>query len=616
MMIRPLHLMCLILGLVTFGCTTSPWVNQHLGDKTTSHHPVTKDTIDHAKKLSPEQAVVIDPNIIFSISNCAMGSHTDYAWTQTIDGHPRFTVAWPNHRHVWPSFNFMQVDPKVYPILVMTYRAKNTVQNSFWDYHIDLFSKTEKYRSPYRGIRPDVPTVGMPLVADGQLREYRVDTRTCQFKPGDGITPTNPYYSIWFGTRSGQQVPATFDFVGLRFESTDQTRPQTAYADDVPISVRVVDQTGLPINNAKVVVDAQRLNFARSDMTNKEGLATITPLKNEVDQHMIRVEKDGFVTTEFFNVTPLVNKPVTLHMSKAVVFRGTVVDDRGKGIPDVAVRMYPANRFESSSGGKVNTRVAVKTDSDGRWQSPPMPVEVTDMCLRLTHPDYVSDNHAMIKAGHSAKEMTLNYPIAVMHDGITFQSKVIPAQDLTLEKLKVVLTMDTLHNEQLKALTQSKDQFKFFTIARQSGQIFITAQNHEPLLIDFNASTKALPESVQLKPGRHLVGQIIYPSGMSTRLERLEIRLGNKQQFSVRSTKIDNDGNWEFKNAPTNVPLILYANVRNQRVKIAEIGPNENKVQITMPTSDSQPQSKSNGSSLQPNLAKLLGIFRLGNTAK
>jgi hypothetical protein len=573
--------------LFCLGCSQTQWVAQHVGDTTQGHTIVSNATIDDAKQLSPQQAVVLDPNFIFQITTCAMGAHTDYAWTEQIDGHLRFTVAWPNHRHVWNSYQFMEIDPKVYPVMVMTYRAKNTVQPRFWDYHIDLMSKTEKYHSPYRGIRPDVPTVGIPLVADGQLREYRIDTRTCEFKPGDGITPTNPFYAIWVGTRSGMQVPATFDLVGMRFESTPQTRPQTAYSDDAPIEVRIVDQTGLPIANATVTVDAQRVNFARAVVTNADGYAKITPLKNEVDQHMLRVEKDGFVTTEFFNVVPIPNQARTLHISKAVVFRGTLVDDRGKGIPNVAVRMYPANRFASSSGGQTLTRVAVKTDSDGRWVSPPMPVEVTNMCLRFTHPDYVSDNHAEIKPGHAAKDMALSYPIAVMHDGVAYHSKVLPAEGLTLENLNVNLSMSNTH-ELLPAVVDAQGKFKFFTIALQSGQIFITAKNHEPLLLDFNASTDALPATVQLKPGRHLVGQITYPAGMSARFERLQLRFGNKQQFTISSSKMDDAGNWEFDQAPANVPLILYGMLNNQLVKIADIGPDEMEVQITAPMPQTQ----------------------------
>lgn len=580
-MIRCLKLCCCSLMLLSLGCTQTQWVAQHVGDATQGHTIVSEANIEDANQLSPQQAVVLDPNLMFGISNCAMGSHTDYAWTQGIDKHLRFVVAWPNHRHVWIASNLLPIDPQVYPVMVMTYRANQTVQPRFWDYHVAF---TDDRHSGGHAMRPDNPEFESPLVTDGQLREYRVDLRTCNVGPKNTETFQGKITTFWVGTRSGMKVPATFDLVGMRFESTQQTRPQTVYGDDAPIEVRIVDQTGLPVANAKVTVDAQRVNFARSVITNAEGYAKITPLKNEVNQHMLRVEKEGFVTTEFFKVVPIAKEARELHISKAVVFRGTIVDDRGKGISNVAVRMYPANRFASSSGGQTRTRVAVKTDSDGRWASPPLPVEVTNMCLRFTHPDYVSDNHAEIKPGHNAQEMALSYPVAVMHDGVAYHSQVLPAEGLTLENLNVVLVTDQGDMSKLPAVVDEQGKFKFFTIALQSGQIFITAQNHEPMILDFNASTDALPATVQLKPGRHLTGQITYPAGMSARFERLLLRFGNKQQFQIASSKLDDHGQWEFDQAPANVPLILHGMLNGQLVKLADIGPDDLQMQITAPT--------------------------------
>ena len=70
------------------------------GDTTRGHQIITQQNRDAVKQLTPQQAVVMDPNIIFQITNCAMGAHTDYAWTESINGHWRFVVGWPKHRHV------------------------------------------------------------------------------------------------------------------------------------------------------------------------------------------------------------------------------------------------------------------------------------------------------------------------------------------------------------------------------------------------------------------------------------------------------------------------------------------------------------------------------------
>ena len=105
---------------------------------------------------------------------------------------------------------------------------------------------------------------------------------------------------------------------------------------------------------------------------------------NESGQHMVRVEKDGWVRTDFDDLRVGDDGAVPLVLEKAVVYRGQIVDERGAGIRNVAVRMHPADGGAAVGTGRTMTWVAVATGADGRWQSPPVPASIEAMSLRYT----------------------------------------------------------------------------------------------------------------------------------------------------------------------------------------------------------------------------------------
>ena len=448
-------------------------------------------------KMSPRDAVVLDTNLIFKISSCAMGSHTDYAWIDASQEYPRFAVAWPQRRHVWIGSPLIPIDINVYPILVLTYRAHGTEQNRFWDYHVDLFTDAGM-GSPYRGIRVANPETSTPLIADGQLREFRIDTREIEIKPESGVFATRPFTHIWVGTRSGLEVPATFDLVGLRLEATDKTRLPEAYADEQPVRLRVTDPAGRPVGDAQVTVDAQRINFARTGRTDRFGYVTLTPQGNATGQHTVRVEKDGWMRTEFDGLQVAGDGAVPLVVERAVVYRGQIIDERGAGIPNVSVRMYPADsRHAGASPGRVLTRTAVATGPDGRWQSPPMPARIEQMCLRYTHTGYVSDRHAEVKPGHDRDQLIREYPVAVMRDGLQLHGRITPAAGQTLEGVKTELVVDGMRKP-LPGWVHEDGTYGHGAIEPGRGQLVVKATGHQDYTVDFSGGAGRLELGVQL----------------------------------------------------------------------------------------------------------------------
>ena len=157
------------------------------------------DAVTASWSMDPRDAVVLDPNrLMLGISGCAVGSHTDHAWTDQVAGHPRFNMGWPGRRHVWSSAGLIPIDVNTYPILVVTYRATHTHTQAFrfWDAIITLRTDTG-LESKYNFVRADNPVTGTPMISDGQLREFRIDTRDVHVSPDLSLIhisePTRPY---------------------------------------------------------------------------------------------------------------------------------------------------------------------------------------------------------------------------------------------------------------------------------------------------------------------------------------------------------------------------------------------------------------------------------------
>ena len=170
-----------------------------------------------------------------------------------------------------------------------------------------------------------------------------------------------------------------------------------------------------------------------------------------------------------------------------------------------------------------------------------------------------------------------------MHDGVAYHSQLLPAANLKLENPKAKLA-GMKNRDPIPAVIDDDGSFKFFTIALQTGQIFITAKNHAPMLVDFNAQTLTLPQTIQLKAARTVKGKITYPANMHHRFKKLKIYFGNQQQFAIESSKIDDQGNWQFTNIPADEPVTVYAEFNRIRIKLAEIPPTENDVQLVSPS--------------------------------
>jgi ankyrin repeat protein len=86
---------------------------------------------------------------------------------------------------------------------------------------------------------------------------------------GEAIT------ALAIAVRSSQDGPASLELVDLRFMAETPGPPPEP---DEPVQVEVHDDEGEAVGDAVVTFDAERVNWARSQTTDINGSATLTPL--------------------------------------------------------------------------------------------------------------------------------------------------------------------------------------------------------------------------------------------------------------------------------------------------------------------------------------------------
>src|SRR4029078_1933716 len=72
--------------------------------------------------------------------------------------------------------------------------------------------------------------------------------------------------------------------------------PAVEVKDDNALQIAVTDKDGQPIKGAKVTVDAERKDAARSGETDDKGEVSITPREPESGAHAVQVEAEGKAT--------------------------------------------------------------------------------------------------------------------------------------------------------------------------------------------------------------------------------------------------------------------------------------------------------------------------------
>jgi hypothetical protein len=315
---------------------------------------------------TPEQAIVVDLHRPW-LDGANWDNNTPpnvYGVDATLDT-PRFSIVDPNAQSLWVYRFALPIDLTKYPTISLKYRAHGT--NKDGEYVLRLVSEKDGSRNRFNAFK------GSDLVADGQ---EHVLTQDLHEAGGDGNLTT---FGIGFRSDAGA---GTLELLDLRFTASGSPEK---LKQDSPIKVRVTDMNDAPISGATVTLDAERANFAQSGKTDSSGDATVTPILNEQQKHMLRVEKVGYLTMEVPNAVSESGQELVVKTMPAVKYGGIAKDASGKPVANaqISIKFKPELLQELPMRFQTN----IVTNEKGEWSSLPLPADASQLIVALTTRD-------------------------------------------------------------------------------------------------------------------------------------------------------------------------------------------------------------------------------------
>jgi len=285
-----------------------------------------------------------------------------------------FVVHAPDKRHVWYHELDLPIDWQRYPFLVVRYRAINTSPSSE-DY---LLAVPE---CDARGRRMKTLIAHSEVKPDGNLHEVRKDLRRLDL--------SGPIRGLAMEVIVDRYVdaPASLQIESICLLAAEGGAPVPALDTRGVVTVRVVDESGNPVPKATVVVDAERLNFARAAETDEQGIARVAPVVNDAGVHMLRVEHDEgtYVPMELRQVDVARQDALEIQLMPGVKYGGTVLTRDGQPVADAVVRLSLI--VDVPLGLRVQRQCSVVTSGEGKWKTPVMPAAPRDADIVVFHPE-------------------------------------------------------------------------------------------------------------------------------------------------------------------------------------------------------------------------------------
>jgi protocatechuate 3,4-dioxygenase beta subunit len=492
------------------------------------------------KRVVPtSEALVFNPVQIWCTSHCGARPITDAVHVDYSRTYPRFRVMEAMHRHVWVDRMSIHFDPNEYPIAVLTYRARNVLNKDYVLWMDDT-------AGPVLGGLEVFHT--RDLVLDGQVHQLRQDLR--QLNPAGNIT------QAWFAVHADETGDATIDLIDLRFEADPSARP-TELLPDEPIAVRIVNSNGRPIAGACVTADSEFLNLARGARTDNDGRVTISPLQIPAGKHMLRVTAAGYVPIEL-HADPL---PAEITLPRATTFGGSVVDEQGSPVANVAVHVSEWQRRDDRVW--IHVPIKAMTGADGRWRSPPLPARFIELPLQFHHAQYMFDQNVRLTGEDLAAARQKDYQFT-LERGKTVSGNVIDPDGKPVVGATVRIGRRTVH-------TDTNGAFTAVGIAPQTQSVEVLQPGYPPKYAPLTEAGTTV--TIQLDLGRTLRGRVVDSEGNP--LEGVMIK-DTRRNLGLR-VFTDRDGWFMWEGAPAQAePLYVDAwhedHGRARRQPISEDG--------------------------------------------
>jgi beta-lactamase regulating signal transducer with metallopeptidase domain len=229
---------------------------------------------------------------------------------------------------------------------------------------------------------------------------------------------------------------------------------------------------------------------------------------------------------------------------------GVIVNEDGQ--PISGVKVHPWIKYTNSEVGSDSMHIGhtLTTDAEGRWVFHSVPAVMSELGLKLTHPEYVpTDRKVSTETYRVARDSIPDKPI-VLPRGLTVTGKVT---DRTGTPIVGALVRGAFNGETRDARTGPDGVYRLGGCGPQRTALVVTAKGFGPDLKEVRIDPELAPVDFRLAPGKTLRVRVKDAQGQPIKA-RIFFRSWRSDQYGHGLDKqmvfTDESGFWEWTDAP------------------------------------------------------------------
>jgi len=338
-------------------------------------------------------------------------------------------------------------------------------------------------------------------------------------------------------------------------EQAPPTQPTTQAA--VPTLVfRVIDKkTQKPIVGAKVTV-GRSCQESDNLTTDAKGQA-IVPITS-MQYLSVSASKDGFVPKRVSwgeqELKKTLPKEYTMALEPGTVIGGIIQNEKGEPIEGATVFILIPTECNAKECVSIHD-YPVKTDGQGKWRCDIIPAKVDDIWIRLSHPDYISDNMYGATQKPPMEKLRDMTGVMVMKKGFTVKGRVTDKAGKPIPNAQVAQGSDRWGSHYPETKTNAQGEFEFKNVNPDKFVLTVQASGYAPDLKEIAVDKNTKPVKFSLELGKTIKGRIVDTAGkpVSGAFVAADTWRGNRSiEWRVDT---DAEGRFVWKDAPADEVL-------------------------------------------------------------
>ncbi|HEY7120113.1 MAG TPA: carboxypeptidase regulatory-like domain-containing protein, partial [Tepidisphaeraceae bacterium] len=330
--------------------------------------------------------------------------------------------------------------------------------------------------------------------------------------------------------------------------------------EDKTLDLEVVDKASgepMPTLTLSVRTDNQTRAFA----TDAQGHAKIDFAPGS--RYMsITAKPVGYVPTQLTwrndNTKDPVPDKFTLEVEHGTTIGGIIHDEEGKPVEGVTVQLILRRKNESSNAC-VTTAIwdfPCRTDEQGHWTCDIAPKDLEAPMIRLSHPDYISDEMYNMTPAPPIDKLRDMTGVMVLKKGVAVAGRVLDDQGKPIARAKVMQGRDRFGSHYPETTTNAQGNFRFPQVRGGTDMVLtVTAKGRSPDQKTLRVDAPVENIEFRLAPGHVVHGRVVDPDGkpLAGVMIATDTWRGNRALMFRANT--DGQGRWTWNEAPADEVL-------------------------------------------------------------